>query len=173
MVLSVSPPPPPYILHASAIVCLFSAISFRSFTISLRISSSSFFAFRAFLLSSSCIWSLASHRMAFLRAFSCLWSSNAFWRLSRFSFTWGGGGRWQESKQVRRAQEFELQCESTGWEARNPICSWQWLNWLFWDHQKTQFKRVVLNQHYLIGAYSKVTAVLASPVSLQKGGKPE
>lgn len=89
--------PNSYILHASAIVCLFSAISFRSFTISLRISSSSFFASRAFLLSSSCIWSLASHRMAFLRAFSCLWSSNAFWCLNRFSFTWEGGN-WRKSK---------------------------------------------------------------------------
>lgn len=134
MVLSMHPSAS-YVLRASAMMCLFSAISFRSFTISLWISSSSFWAFRAFLLSSSCALSLASDRTDFFRASSCLWSSNAFWRLIRFSFTCEGGNE-QKSKQKPKAEEFEVVCTLTGWvtihlshEASKPICSWHWLDW--------------------------------------------
>lgn len=112
------PPSPSYILHAFAMVCLFSAISFRSFTISLWISSSSFLAFKAFLLSSSCAWSLASDRTNFFRDFSCLWSSNAFWRLIRFSFTWEGGisknqSRCQRLKNLRFIVHWQGESQST------------------------------------------------------------
>lgn len=160
------PPSPSYVLHASAMAC-FSAISLRSFTISLWISSSSFLAFRAFLLSSSSTWSLASDRIDFFRDCSCLWSSNAFWRLIRFSFTWEGENE-QKSKQMQKAEEIEAHCTLTGWvtihlshEASNPTHSWYWLV-LLSDQQKTQFKSevkpVLLGvsklRHYCHGGFS-------------------
>lgn len=41
------------------------------------------------------------------------------------------------------------------------------------DQQKTPVMRVRLNQYYLMGTNSELTAMVAFPVSLQKEGKPE